>query len=526
MRSSRWLLLLASGFAGATEPEDVKWTSPQSGETFEPGQMITASWLSDQAIISPSFSLCVEVDGGDDCGDAIWPSVNQNESSSTYSMSIIAPNITDQGSFFIKMKSDFGDYYTSPDFDLSPIEPSPTLSSLMPSSTAPVLPSSTSTLANPKDAAGPSHVNPLAIGIPLTMLGMALLGALFFCLTRSRREQRDAGGTTTGLNPVHSATRTVFHPPPVPGVAKAGNLEAGEATFFNVSLNKTTSDLSQVEKAVCGAISAGSAAARPVPVRQQESRQSSEDSSKSQARDQRQLDPVDEDERYTTPPPRTWQRRDSERHGRDRSWALEKQLRRALERESDLQWEIERRELAWRTMHSSIPSPSKRRHESEDYRSCSMHSAPEYYGRHSDFGPDRWPPPSQSRPYAFRRGSPNQSASETSYADPPKYRSLDPQSATPMQIPIPRPPTAASGPRPERYPPPEDDDMHATLTVVSAYCAPSPMIPFDGPSRPTHGAALPSSTAMTELPTSLRAGGRRAQPLSSYYPPRLERTTR
>lgn len=44
MRSFRWLLLLASGFAGATEPEDVRWTSPQSGETFEPGQMITASW--------------------------------------------------------------------------------------------------------------------------------------------------------------------------------------------------------------------------------------------------------------------------------------------------------------------------------------------------------------------------------------------------------------------------------------------------------------------------------------------------
>ncbi|KAG9051081.1 hypothetical protein FS837_012589 [Tulasnella sp. UAMH 9824] len=174
------------------------------------------------------------------------------------------------------------------------------------------------------------------------MLGMALLGAFLFCLSRSKREQRDAGGSTTGLNPVYSATGAVFHPPPAPGVAKGGNLETGEATFFNVSLNKTTSDLSQVEKAVCGAISAGSAAARPVHVRQQGSQQDSEVCSRSQARHRRRLSSVDEDEHYTTPPPRTWQRRDSERHSRDRSWALEKQLRRALERESDLQWEIER----------------------------------------------------------------------------------------------------------------------------------------------------------------------------------------
>ncbi|KAG8935074.1 hypothetical protein FRC01_009114 [Tulasnella sp. 417] len=440
------------------------------------------------------------------------------------------------------MKSDFGDYYASPDFDLSrtsalnpysaaltlgsAIEASSTFSSFMPSSTVSLLPSSTSPQANPKDGGGTSHINPLVIGIPLTMLGMALLGAFIFCLTRSRREQREAGGSTAGLNPVCSAARTVFHPPPpAPGVVKRGSLETGEATFFNVSLNKTPSDLSLVEKSVCGAISAGSAAARPVHVRQQDGQQESEVSSKSQARGRRRLSLVDEDEHYTTPPPRTWQRRDPERYNRDRSWALEKQLRRALERESDLQWEIERRESAWRKVNSSFPSPSRRRYEDEYGRSYTMHSAPEYR-RHSDFGPDRQSPPSRNRPSAFRRRSPDHSASQMSYIDPPKYRSLDPQYTVPMQVPIPRPPTAVSDPRLDRPLLPEDDDMHATLSVVSAYCEPSPMIPFNDSSRPTHQALPPSSAAMAELPTSLRAGGRRVQPVSPHYPPGLERTTR
>ncbi|KAG9017487.1 hypothetical protein FRB90_001132 [Tulasnella sp. 427] len=396
--------------------------------------MITASWQSDQAIISPSFSLCVEVDGGDDCGDAIWPAVSRNGSSDTYSMSIIAPSISSQGSFFIKMKSDLGDYYTSPDFDLS----QPT---------------------TPPEASGP---NPLAIGIPLTMVGMALLGAVVFCLTRSKREKREAGGRTTGLNPSIQGSSSVFHAPLAAAAAKGGVLEAGGATFFNVSLSKTTTDLSNVEKAVCGAISAGSAAARPVPVRQEECRSSSTVGSKLPALDEERLTLVGEDERYTTPPPRTWQRRESDRYGRNRTWAMEKQLRRALEREADLHWELERRKLAWRKMNSSFPSHSRRMFEENDRRCFSMHSAP-------DLGPDRWASTSRSRPYALRQSSPEHVAGDLPSIDPPNYRSRDPSEELLSRAPGPRPPTAAasskSGSYPSQVPPREDDDMHTSLSV-------------------------------------------------------------
>ncbi|EKM57948.1 uncharacterized protein PHACADRAFT_251869 [Phanerochaete carnosa HHB-10118-sp] len=77
---------------------DVTWTRPAAGDVYSPGSYIIGEWWSDRAILMPSFRLCndqAEADGfgasGEDdagCGIAIQPTVTQNESNSSYQVTL------------------------------------------------------------------------------------------------------------------------------------------------------------------------------------------------------------------------------------------------------------------------------------------------------------------------------------------------------------------------------------------------------------------------------------------------------
>jgi hypothetical protein len=80
---------------------DVTWVSPSKGESFRPGDKILCKWTADKAVVSPSFQLCMapndstleersndseETDSDMDCGETMWPTVEQTGGEYTISL--------------------------------------------------------------------------------------------------------------------------------------------------------------------------------------------------------------------------------------------------------------------------------------------------------------------------------------------------------------------------------------------------------------------------------------------------------
>ena len=73
------------------ESQKLDWISPSPQTVYGPGDSIKGEWTSSRSIVSPSVSLCSESSddddkGGDDCGDAVRPSVKEDGDQYSFSM--------------------------------------------------------------------------------------------------------------------------------------------------------------------------------------------------------------------------------------------------------------------------------------------------------------------------------------------------------------------------------------------------------------------------------------------------------
>jgi hypothetical protein len=96
------LLILSVALAGEVQSRrsDFTWVSPSKGETYHPGDKITCTWKADKAVVSPSFQLCMfyddsaleersndgYTDSETDCGETVWPTVEQSGDEYTISL--------------------------------------------------------------------------------------------------------------------------------------------------------------------------------------------------------------------------------------------------------------------------------------------------------------------------------------------------------------------------------------------------------------------------------------------------------
>lgn len=107
---------------------EVTWISPYKGESFGPGDKIPCKWRADEAVVSPSFRLCMisdgltslddqDTDSDMDCGEIVWPTIEQNEDEYTTSLAVPA-NVTADGNYILRMKDDFGSKFETSSFSL------------------------------------------------------------------------------------------------------------------------------------------------------------------------------------------------------------------------------------------------------------------------------------------------------------------------------------------------------------------------------------------------------------------------
>lgn len=553
---------------------------------------------SPQMIDSPSFALCIEAGGKEDCGSSVYPSVAKLQSTSqdTYSMSMfvhlllhpetvtefnstltsLVPNITSQGYFVIKMESDGGDSYLSPDFALVRelltvlLALSFSLCIRYIAANASAIVSSAYPSITPDPNASMSHAptnktNAVAIGVPTAMVGIALLGALWFFISKRRREEREAGGSSTSLR----LAPTIVPPTSAPQSAsteKVKSLDPGEASFFSISLNKTRSEMTDVEKAVCGIIGDTGLVPDQTHAIKLESARAITDGRRSRMR----LVDDDESSTYTMPPPaRSWQghrvrERDRGRSGErtrsstpvaisseERARVHERQLRRAEEREYDRLWEMERRERAKEML--SRPPPAFHDPGGYDSRAGSssmgrsVRSAPEYHPydeerlheRHSLPQYDDWSDyrrrtaPPDYLPHDRERES-DRPTSRTSYSRDPYQAnpSSAPRSLTAQYIPransqpehgdYSRYSSRAPSRTAMRRPMSHDPDPHATYSVLSPYFAPSPYAPSPAIGFPASPYIPPRGPSGAEHPLSLQAGRPGMSSMGPLRPPGLE----
>ena len=78
---------------------DVTWTSPQTGDIYEPGASILGEWQTGAEIASPSFKLCIadELGAGEDeqnegpgdsCGSAVHLDVQQDAGTGSWQIAL------------------------------------------------------------------------------------------------------------------------------------------------------------------------------------------------------------------------------------------------------------------------------------------------------------------------------------------------------------------------------------------------------------------------------------------------------
>lgn len=100
------LFILVEAVHSRGSNPDVTWISPTKDQSFGPGDKIPCKWKADKDVVSPSFHLCMMDDGsnserrrdddsedtgdststGIDCGEAVWPTVKEDEGAFTASV--------------------------------------------------------------------------------------------------------------------------------------------------------------------------------------------------------------------------------------------------------------------------------------------------------------------------------------------------------------------------------------------------------------------------------------------------------
>ncbi|KAL4244590.1 hypothetical protein ABKN59_010885 [Abortiporus biennis] len=189
---------------------NVTWLSPSSGETYTPGQSIIGKWMTSQSLSNPAFRLC-SADGAfaDDpeaCGQAIWPPVQQTNSS--YQVSLAVPDVSTTSEFYLIMEDNRGNTFSSPVFSLSSSHQEPSQSperSEAQNEDAPSLQSFSpldninAEVAAPEPvAAPPSTTSPLlsqnripipvaAYAVPLAVAGIIILVGLIVLIVQRRK---------------------------------------------------------------------------------------------------------------------------------------------------------------------------------------------------------------------------------------------------------------------------------------------------------------------------------------------------
>ncbi|KAH9964617.1 hypothetical protein BC827DRAFT_947576 [Russula dissimulans] len=143
--------------ASSSSSSSVAWSSPAPGDRFGPGDAIVGKWqvTAGSKVVSPSFRLCAG--GQDGCGSTVWPEVVE-ESPGSYHASLTAPNVSTESAYYLQMKDDFGDTFSSPIFNLAltpqvkakPAESSPEVAQPRPDQ----VPMSSSSSSGPKSKGG------------------------------------------------------------------------------------------------------------------------------------------------------------------------------------------------------------------------------------------------------------------------------------------------------------------------------------------------------------------------------------
>ncbi|KAH7919963.1 hypothetical protein BV22DRAFT_835345 [Leucogyrophana mollusca] len=152
------ILLLTQALLTHAKTLNVTWTRPVQGTIYTPGHFVIGEWTASKAVISPSFKLCMlpasqsprraNAAAKSDCGQAMWPRVEQ--ASGSYVVSLKVPDVTaTEVGMFLEMKDDFGATARSPDFTLSPQEPNPPSASAQDAPPESDIPASSSTSSSP-----------------------------------------------------------------------------------------------------------------------------------------------------------------------------------------------------------------------------------------------------------------------------------------------------------------------------------------------------------------------------------------
>ncbi|KAL7285857.1 hypothetical protein ACG7TL_000967 [Trametes sanguinea] len=154
-----------SGSGSGASSTNVTWITPTDGDAYAAGDTIVGRWTADEAVVSPSFRICItsgggaqlasrrekdleehthgdasadddeddddgEGDGGEqedasggdsesgstagNCGQAVWPTIGQSDGS--YFVHLALPNVTSVAQCYLEMVDDFGDKMASPVF--------------------------------------------------------------------------------------------------------------------------------------------------------------------------------------------------------------------------------------------------------------------------------------------------------------------------------------------------------------------------------------------------------------------------
>ncbi|KAG2023882.1 hypothetical protein CC2G_001488 [Coprinopsis cinerea AmutBmut pab1-1] len=225
---------------------NITWIAPQSNQTYPAGQTLVAKWDTLLALILPSFQLCVGEDGVMErvpetrCGSMVNPSVQQ-QIDGLYFVSLAVPNITSAKPFILRMQDTLGYEFDSPPFYLGQVSAG-TIAAQENStdSTAPTQPQETPSLpagilfnltdvdtsASDSDPLlvlqerrigryfkrQDSDFGPFSPGgsptlatllVPLAIVGVSLLLALFLCFRRHRQKE---------LRPLILTEKRLVHP--------------------------------------------------------------------------------------------------------------------------------------------------------------------------------------------------------------------------------------------------------------------------------------------------------------------------
>ncbi|KAH9945579.1 hypothetical protein B0H21DRAFT_822915 [Amylocystis lapponica] len=192
---------------------NVSWISPSAGDVYASGDTIVGRWSADDAMVSPSFSLCVSGAGGSggkakNCGSTVWPVIDHNDGS--YMIHLSLPDLTSASasSFYLQMADDSGQATDSPAFSLSPgsslqmVPDNTTSASSDP--TPPSASSSSSSPQSPLDLGVTRMPTPTAAyAVPLSLVISVLLAAGGLSihqhrkLSHERAEDEKALSTTT-----------------------------------------------------------------------------------------------------------------------------------------------------------------------------------------------------------------------------------------------------------------------------------------------------------------------------------------